>query len=355
MESTRRFRHRALRMTLAITLASLCGSGALHAQSPAIPEPKTPTDWLTRAAALSDIRAPGSAPFTLRGQFMFTDAEGGQKPVHGTYRLDWESATRWREEIVLPDFTRIRVGVPGNYWEYADHYPPPMLLSWLDTLLDFASRLRSQADWQPAKIHERKSGQESFQCVEMKAGPMDSSDLCFDSATNLLGAELPHVVAFSQGSSNLGRRAYQGSLAWTGKLFPRELIEWPWGADVLDFVVSDISPLESGEPTLFDPPAGAEQWVHCDQPTPTKLVDSVAPQGPPLMGSIQNGISLYGVIEIDGRLSHLAAVGPALPPYTDEALRTAALWKYSPPTCHGQPYREGIYLVVKFQRGVVPR
>jgi hypothetical protein len=349
MESAKRVRDLALRILLAIALASLCVLSALRAQKPTSTTPKTPADWLSRAAALSDIRAPGSPPFTLHGHIILTDSDG--KQTLGTYRLDWNSPIHWREEIALAGANRLRVGGPEKYWEELDKYPPPEDFDRLDRLLNFPLRLHPRVDWQPGKIKERRSGQDRFECVEMSVDAWTGTHLCFDPATGLLVGEVPQLIGQSKSNFDIAARTYIGSFIWGQKSFPRELGLWYGKLEAVALIVDEITPLEQRDPNRFVPPAGAEEWGSCDEPVMAKLL-----YPPPLLlrtpGTASWNLRAYGVIEAGGNLSHVSLVNRA-PGAVDEeqVARAAALWRFSPPTCHGAAYREGVYVTLQIVIG----
>src|SRR5277367_5664790 len=119
-------------------LAYLLSPFALRAQ--AKPDYST---LLQKAADSEDLRSPGSPPFQLNANLLFTDPYG--KKVPGTYVLLWMSPDQWREEIRIDSYTRIRFGGPGKYWQQRSiDFELPHVFE-LTRMLDTASILRREA------------------------------------------------------------------------------------------------------------------------------------------------------------------------------------------------------------------
>jgi hypothetical protein len=68
---------------------------------------------IDKALSASDLRALGSPPFQLRGTLAVPLSKG--KSATGTCILDWASPDRWREEIHVANYSRIRAGGAGKY------------------------------------------------------------------------------------------------------------------------------------------------------------------------------------------------------------------------------------------------
>jgi hypothetical protein len=373
-------RSRALLKLFAATWAVFCFSVLAHAQIPAGSKPKAAADWLTRAADLSDIRAPGSHPFTLRGHVRIRTAAGGYEV--GTYRLDWNSASQWREELAFADFKRLRIGGPEKYWEETSQDLPPVAMLQFDRLFNFVKELREQTKWVAGRVREQKSKGGPIECVSMeKVNLADlDHDYCFDPGNGTLSVEMIPSVAnevrlgvegtehpfFWDQSTNgkmtpdelLPTLAGEGGMGlletthtfasfvhWDGKLFPMEMSVWSGEVRLVGFVMDELDALQPGDPDRFTPPAGADEWVQCEDPQLARAVYDPSPiYPPPGFEFVPSGFAVIsGVIEVDGHFSGVGVLESTLPGLGDRAKSAVSEWKFEPPACHGQPYRERVY------------
>ena len=101
-------------LALAVTLVALLGAPSLRAKDKKLEEAQA---LLTKAHELSDIRAKGSPPFRLRAEITALNVKG--KPVQGSYSLDWASPERWRDEVHLEEYERVRVRNGDELWQHA--------------------------------------------------------------------------------------------------------------------------------------------------------------------------------------------------------------------------------------------
>lgn len=339
-----RFPSRALFKLIATTLAMLFVPGLIRAQSPAGSQPKTPADWLTRAADLSDIRAPGSPAFTLRGHVFRADSNAGGSA--GTYRLDWNSADQWREEIDLPGYHRLRIGGANRYWEQSSNYPPPLAATFLDELLDFPLRLRPGADSRLGQVEERTSRRGiKIDCVtESSIGTHQASEFCFDSSSGELVEDgtPPHIDTLED--TYVTARVYTSFVSWSGKKFPMELSAWDGDQKLFGFILDELVPLEQGKVDRFSAPAGAEEWTVCGQAKPARFLNYRNPS----IGLAHDlrSILFYGVVEPNGLLSHVVVADATDPDYAADAMQALAGWKPGAAQCGGSSIREPAYITV---------
>lgn len=347
MKLIRCFRSRTLFKLIAAISALVCVSVLARAQSPSNAQPKTPAGWLARAADLSDIRAAGSAPFTLAGQVLIPDGKGGN--AQGTYRLDWNSPHEWREEITLPDFTRIKFGGEEKFWEKSSRDAAPIAVDLLDKLLNLVEVLRSQDLWVAGDVQEHASKRGQVKCVDMKwkSSGNPSHEFCFDPANGGLEEELwPSLATAGVFGQIETASVYSGFAEWGGKLFPREFSAWRGKDKIVEFNLEELDALQPGDAGRFSAPPGTEVWVACDKPEPAKLIANPGPiYPPPGFQWGPGGVAVvYGVIELDGHLSSLTVVQSAIPGLGESGKSAMALWKIQPPSCHRTPYRQPVYV-----------
>ncbi len=88
-----------------------------------------------------------------------------QRERRGTYRLLWLSESKWREEITLPRYTRVRVGGAGKYWQKRSSDYEVLAIYELSEVLDFVSHLRSRAQQLTPKVKRERDHGQQLQCV----------------------------------------------------------------------------------------------------------------------------------------------------------------------------------------------
>jgi hypothetical protein len=124
---------------LVLAFSAADGTGAI---SP--PEKDAPaTQWLERAQGLTDIRAPGAAPFQLKvtfhafaGTVLSKKAKDAVVTGDGTYEETWLSHDCWRREVTFPGYHAVEVFANGVRKYRADSdYEPNRVLMMLDALL----------------------------------------------------------------------------------------------------------------------------------------------------------------------------------------------------------------------------
>jgi hypothetical protein len=152
------------------------------------------TALFAKALALTDLRAPGSPPFELRGTI--TMHQRTQKDVTGTYLLKWASPEEWREEIHFLNYTRLRVGGKDQYWQSGttsyEVQPVLELDQGLDLLKELHVWARPEAmnDLQSVKLHQAKIEKMKSDCVTLILEELQwRPDYCFDPGKGTLVSE----------------------------------------------------------------------------------------------------------------------------------------------------------------------
>ncbi len=291
------------------------------------------TALFARAVSVTDIRAPGSPPFELRGAInVQSHGKGG---ANGEYLLRWASPTRWREEIAFHNYTRIRVGGENQYWQSRTTSHDPESILQLDQALDFLKRLHAWSN--PASIaalkdvrfhHEKRNGVK-LDCVSLIPNGLNfGPDFCFDAANGSEVSDMP------------GPNDFSGSVTFHGKHFPGSIRAEEAPAVPVTMIVNSISPLNDTRNEDFQPPQGATAWPSCDEPDAVPVIQrGVAPEYPTneKLSHEEGSVFFYGVIGADGRLTQLAVLSTPDEAFAQSALTAASQWMYSPETCHGVP------------------
>lgn len=297
---------------------------------------------IQKALDISDFRAPGSPPFELRGTITIPLKDGKSAP--GSYLLDWVSPERWREEIHVANYSRIRVGGAGKYWQLRSI---PYELMAFDTFtkgINFAEHLRStllEPYWDKdskAKIllNRKKLDGVSADCVKLSD---DTKHFCFDIQSGRLlrnGSEVWEMTKYSEYHT------------FAGKFVPGELdmsaLDHPMGS----FRLQSIAKLSDPDENLFIPPQGAEPWPTCDVPVLPELVREKHPDAP--SGESGGTVLIYGVLGADGIYHNLKILEATSLIFGESVLKSWQSAVYKPQTCHGVPQKtEGIGMA-KFER-----
>lgn len=306
------------------------------------------TALFAKALAASDLRAPGSPPFEVRGTITVKQRFG--KPIVGSYSLEWASPEKWREEIHIADYTRIRVGGKNQYWQ--SHTTPYEVLSVLELsrALDFLKELHvwsnaaAVADLKSIKFHDQKMHGAKLHCVTLTPeGPNPRSDFCFDPATETLAT-----------INILGQIEFSNFISFEGKHFPGNIREEVKAADPLTFDVNSISPLSSVADADFQPPEGSTVWPSCDAPDALPIIKSQVPPSYPDKDKLAHKdgtVFTYLVIGADGQTTDLKVLSAPDQLLANSALTSIATWKYAPETCSGMPVPVETFIAINYQLG----
>ncbi|NDQ56275.1 MAG: energy transducer TonB [Acidipila sp.] len=299
----------------------------------------SPEELISRARLLEDIWTEGTPPMLMRAEIEVSSATGAL--VHGSYRLDWVSPSRWREEIRFDNYQRLRVGDAKGYWQTSARSFRPQVIFQLDTLLHLRDALRVTPKETLGKVKNRKQDRARQICTEVKWALGTSRTMCFDETSGALasieypGGE-PHIPP------EISRIEYGAFTSVAGKLVPHEIRALKDGKVIAAVRVLEIAKITEENPSLFNAPAKAEFWAQCDDMKEAEpLVGSVPPKYPKsAKDNLQTGrVILYLVVEADGSLSKVELIRGATPDLNAAALEAARQWHFSPATCGSTPIR----------------
>lgn len=301
-----------------------------------------------KALAVSDIRAPGSPPFELQGTI---DVHGGRiTDAHGTYLLKWAAPDKWREEIHMPNYARIRIGGKNQYWQLRstpDYDMPPVLE--LDQALGFVkelhvwSRPQAIADLKTLKLRQGRGEQIKAECATLiSKDPEVGREYCFDPDSGMLLGDKRHLGQFSDFSQ------------FAGKLFPEKVLIAQDSSPQIMFAVNSISTLGSEDPNDFVPSAGAASWPFCDDPDRLpRLIQQARPTYPPIarLAHIDGVVVAYGVIGTDGSIHNLKVFSSPSIYLVQSSLLAWEKLRYAPETCHGTPVPMETFIETSYRIG----
>src|SRR5215468_2148643 len=95
---------------------------------------------LAQARKLQDVWTDGTPAVKVRTEIAILDATG--KSVPGQYVVTWISPSRWKEELEIADYKRIRVHDLKGYWQQSTLSFQPEIIFQLDSMLDFNTALK---------------------------------------------------------------------------------------------------------------------------------------------------------------------------------------------------------------------
>ena len=307
------------------------------------------TALFAKALALTDLRAPDSPPFELRGTI--NAHQRGDKDLTGTYLLKWASPEEWRQEVHFLDYTRVRVGGKNQYWQSrTTSYEVQPVLE-LDQGLGFLKEFHVWAhpgamkDPESVKLHRAKVEKIKSDCVTLTLKkPQWHPDYCFDPGKGTLVSE------------NGGYREYSGFTPFAGRLFPGNIRIKDSSAAPITFVVNSILPLGSTDSGDFQPAAGATAWPSCDNPDSLPKIRQQAFPVYPVsekLAHMQGTVNVYGVIGVDGLLYNLKVLSAPDIGLANSTVAVLEQWEYAPETCRGTPVPVETLLTVIYNLGGV--
>jgi TonB family protein len=326
-------------LAFAVSVRGVCGASKEDSISP--------ESLIAQARKLQEIWTDSTPPITMRTEIQVLDAKG--KATSGQYVVTWLSSSRWREELEIANYKRVRVHDGKGYWQQSALAFQPQIIFQLDLLLDFKSVLKIGAKQVLGKVKSRDKDGVRQKCTEVKWATGTAHILCFDEATgNLLSVEYPRSE--NQNPPDISRMEYSAFNKVADKRIPFEARALRDRTVVLTAKVLDVTPLSEDNPALFVPPADSEFWPQCDELQNPELVNHVQPKYPTIARSNgeQGRVVFYAVIESDGTLSHLTLIRRATPTLESAAAEAIRQWHFKPAACGSTPIRVKTSLPVDF-------
>ncbi|HEV3253050.1 MAG TPA: energy transducer TonB [Candidatus Acidoferrales bacterium] len=278
---------------------------------------------IEKAAAMTDLRAPGAPPFRLRASV--TTLVNGQN-VSGTYTLSWASPALYREEFNFPGFTETDIVTDGKLWRKRSIAYRPLRMWQLATLLDIPGHLRTISAASRA-IWEMKRNGASIQCLEWVA--------CFDKRQGW-------PITLDGTSPGHGYSLEYSDFAKLGdKVFPRDLRYLEDEAVAVSVHVEEWANTPKFDSAVFLPPDGSDSRAWCANPKP-----AVVQRIPGNFSFGDTPVVFYGVIGTDGRLHDLALLQSTKQADPVAAQKIAEGAIYTPASCGVTPVEQEVSLTI---------
>ena len=165
----------------------------------------SPESLLAQARKLHDVWSDGTPAVKVRAEIEIVDAKG--KAIPGQYSINWISPSRWREELEIANYKRLRVHDSKGYWQQSTLSFQPEIIFQLDSILDFKTVLKIGPKQSLGKVKTREKDGVRQKCTEVKWTTGTERVLCFDEANgNLLSVEYPR--AENQNPPDISRVEY---------------------------------------------------------------------------------------------------------------------------------------------------
>jgi len=307
----------------------------------------SPESLFARARKLLDLWSDGTPAVNMRTEIKILDAKG--KAITGQYAVTWISPSRWREELEIANYKRVRVHDSKGYWQQSTLSFQPEIIFQLESILDFKTVLKIGTKQSLGKVKTRDKDGVRQKCTEVKWTTGTERVLCFDEANgSLLSVEYPRSE--NPNPPDISRVEYSAFNNLGGKRIPYEVHAFRDRTAIVTTKVTDVTPITEGDSTPFAPPTTSEFWPQCDDMQNPELVNRVQPKYPTNARSNgeQGRVVFYAVIETDGTLSHLTLIQRATPTLELAASDAIRQWHYKPAACGSTPIRMETSIPVDF-------
>lgn len=296
---------------------------------------------LERARQLSDIRSPNAPGFRLNVAFSFIGKD--LETLQGTYTEVWISNSQWRRETLVGDLRHVEIGASTRRW-----------------LVDDGKDLPEPATHIPAMVEMFPPRNTKFE-FESHSSP-DSATHCF--LTTAAGEKHQrhafcfdndhHVLERSDSPYRVGDRVedYACNYNQFGKIgdywFPHQMQCRINGHRQIEAKVVDLSPVSAPDSALFRPPDGALEMDNCPVGLIPPRAASTPNPSPPKIPERQVSVSLWMIVDIQGKPQALRVSRSGGKEFDHSALDAVSRWRYKPATCNGEPTPARINVEFRF-------
>ncbi len=310
-------------------------------------EAANPETWVTKARSQQvwDERTPA---LHIKAELGVTGING--TTAQGDYIFDWVSPTEWREEIKFANYERLRVRDANGYWQKSTLDYQPMLVYELSGMLHVKDVLRVRSVQTLGKVKSREKNGVRQSCVAVNWAKATDRVLCFDESNGaLIGIEYPQNDR--QAPPPISRIEFGAFHSVGAKLVPFEIRAFKDGKAVATVKVLEITEVKEVNTALFNPPSDAVLWPQCDDMQDAEPVERVPLNYSPAIRTMAaRRVILYGVVEVNGSLSHVTVIQSANPDMNTAALEAYRRWRYKPAQCGQTPIRVETSMYFDFWR-----
>jgi TonB family protein len=310
-----------------------------------------PEALISRARLEEEIWTDGTPPMSMRAEIQVSDAKGAL--VQGQYTFNWVSPSRWREEIRVRDYERLRVRDAKGYWQKTGLSYQPEVIFQLDTLLQLKGAFKVGPKQTLGKVKNREKDGVRQKCTEVKWISDTERLMCFNEANGAL-VSVEYPTAEHQNPPEISRIEYGAFNPVGEKLVPYEMRALKGRRIIATVKILEITKVTEENPALFNAPANSEFWAQCDDMHEVELVDYVQPSYPPIARANheQGRVVFYAVVEADGSVSHLTVIHRPTPHLESAAVEAIRHWHYKPAACGPTPIRVETSIALDFWTGL---
>lgn len=306
--------------------------------SPGKEDAISPETLIAQALKTQQIWADGTPPLQMRAEIQVLDSKGVM--TVGQYTVNWVAPSRWREELRIANYERLRVHDAKGYWQKSTLSFQPEIIFQLDKLLDLKGVLRIAAKQSLGKVKSHKKDGTSQRCTEVKWTSGTDRVLCFDETSHNLGS-VEYPTLENQNPPDISRIEYDAFENVGEKRIPFEIRALRSRKVVLEVKVLEITHDSEENSALFAAPPNSVFWMQCDDMQEAEAVSRVQPIYPSSSRSNfeQGRVIFYAVVETDGTLSHSTVIQRATPALETAAADAIGQWRYKPASCGSMPIR----------------
>jgi TonB family protein len=283
---------------------------------------------ISRIATLSDVRAAGSPPFSLKAKVQITASDG--RTIEGIYDETWISRDQWRVEITVENEHRIEIVNQDK--DYVVNVPAtPVVSARIQGLMNLGRLSRVTV-----KVSKLKDGE----IMGLKATCVigQSETFCFDKDNGQLLSQ--SFITASEAVPKEWICRYGEYREFGNKSFPRAISCTENEHLKLQIRIVEVSQQDHADIKMFQPPDGATEsrFYLCNIKTPPHVLsgpDSIASTHG--FGSGNMAATLSITIDEGGHVLNPRVVNSGGPQVDHWAMNNVLGWRYQPGTCDGVP------------------
>jgi hypothetical protein len=304
--------------------------GTLRALAGDKPEEDAQT-ILSRAADLTDLRAPGAAPFLMLAKVTLGE---GNKSVEGVYAIASAGAGQYRSVFRFPNFTSTEVATDGSVFHQRSTEALPLLVFEASELLAPASQYRLSSEWKIHGVQPERAGNVELRCVMAHADWTDAK-ICVDAATGQpfsidRGAD---VNQFQTTHEHIEFADYQ---PFEGRVFPHKLSFRGWDSRIVQIEIQKLFRPNSFAADEFSPPKDAFRTPYCAKPQTTGEIHPFTGSAIP-MGFRDVRLDIYFQVSPVGGIRYAQVVHSSDPLHNNEILNWFIGTHFPIRSCAGTP------------------
>lgn len=330
------------------------------------PNPKSVGEAMERAAQLSQLTAPGSAPFHLKATI--AELNSPDSDYKAEVEMYWVAPDRWRRTLKSPDFSQTIIVNGGKIAEQkqGDYFP-----LWLNEFVI------AMFDLAPAQIKQSKALMPDMTAVQKRAAknlPPALRGLRLDTGTqcvrNQEPAGIPPIqnnvftsVCFENPPGLLKSVSSPGFLAefsdfkeFHGKNVARRISQEPEPGTKIEASVTELTDLKESDPAMFS--IQAPSAMH-ERAVMMRVSEGVA-RGlllttpeivwlPVRDGKTNGTFSLVVSVDKEGHVRETWPLNSDNPFPQDQARKAVSEWRFKPLMMEGVPVQMESVLTFAFQ------